>query len=143
MRQVKSDRSICKCGNIECSQADNVYRDGYVSIEQQYKQFQRAGINRMEWLKKAYPQEQTIKHNEALLQPETREAFYRAEQYARGDELNILDGQLASKQGLHDVSTEYEKVKTNYENSKKDYEDFIKNSKMDKNSKIDNENKKE
>lgn len=131
MRHIKSDRNICKCGNIECSQADNVYRDGYVSIEQQYKQFQRAGVNRMEWLKKAYPQEQVIKHNEALLQPETREAFYRAEQYARGDELNILDGQLASKQGLHDVSAEYEKAKTNYENSKREYEDFIKKSKKE------------
>lgn len=137
MRHIKSDRDICKCGNIECSQADNVYRDGYVSIEQQYKQFQRAGINRMEWLKKAYPQEQVIKHNEALLEPETRKAFYSAEQYARGDELNILDGQLASKQGLHDVSMAYEKVKANYEKVKEEYEKVLKENMKDKENKTE------
>ena len=129
MREIKSDRNICKCGNIECSQVDNVYRDGYVSIEQQYKQFQRAGINRMEWLKKAYPQDLVKSHNEALMQEETRRAFERAEQYARGDELNVLDGQLASRQGLHDVEIEYKNIKEQYEKAKLNYENFINKSK--------------
>lgn len=126
MRVVKCDRNICKCGDVKCSQKDNVYRDGYVSIESQFKQFQRAGINRIEWLKKAYPQETVLKHEQNLFDDKSKEALYRAEQYARGDELNILDGQIEAQERLQIVKNEYEKAKKDYETSYKEYESLKK-----------------
>lgn len=96
MRVINNDMNVNKCACKKCSQVDNVYRDGYVSIEQQFDQFRRAGINRVEWLKKAYPSETTAQHESKLFEPETVEAFKKASNYERGDDLNIFDGMLES-----------------------------------------------
>lgn len=122
MRIVKSDRDINKCESIACSQKDNVYRDGYVSIENQYNDFKRAGINRLEWLKKAYPQEKVQEHENALFSKEGVKAMIEAEKYLKGDELNILDGQIEAEKRLNLVNKEYENAKKECENALKNYE---------------------
>ena len=127
MRVVKSDRDINKCESIKCSQKDNVYRDGYVSIENQFNDFKRAGINRLEWLKKAYPQEKVKEHEKALFSKEGKKAMIEAERYSKGDELNILDGQIEAEKRLNLANREYENALKEYENAKKEYENAKKN----------------
>lgn len=73
-----------------CEQIDNVVRDGYVSIKDQFAEFQRAGINRMQWLQKAYPSNLTEEHEKNMFA--SRDELMRAEAFNQGDSLNVLDG---------------------------------------------------
>ena len=92
MKTVKviPTESLRECKPTICSQVDNIYRDGYVSIKDQFAEFQRAGINRMQWLAKAYPAERTESHEKALF--ESKDEIMAADAFNRGDSLNILDG---------------------------------------------------
>lgn len=105
---------------VTCSQTDNVYRDGYVSIEQQYKQFIRAGINRMEWLKEAYPSNKTEIHeaNSHVM----KDAILSSDKYKMGDDLNILDANLRTMNTKNEYEKLYQENKIAQEEAIKQYE---------------------
>lgn len=52
---------------IDTGTEDNIDRAGFLSIEQQYEAFKRAGINAVERLKAIYPETKYIENEEDLL----------------------------------------------------------------------------
>lgn len=141
-KEVIRSESCRACKPTSCEQIDNVYRDGYVSIKEQFAEFQRAGINRMQWLAKAYPADRTEAHEKALF--ESRDELIAAESFNRGDSLDVLDGaklasemlstkqlevsrQLAEEQKLKQdaLIREQQKHKEFYENYKDKIDNFI------------------
>lgn len=52
---------------IDTGTEDNIDRAGFLSIEQQYEAFKRAGINAVERLKAIYPESKYIENEEDLL----------------------------------------------------------------------------
>ncbi len=122
-RIVKNDLTEHTKGEefiIKCSQIDNVYRDGYVSIEQQYRQFQKAGINRMEWLKEAYPASKTQIHEANA--HEMKNEIISSDKYKMGDDLNILDGNLRAINTKNEYEKLYQENKIAQEEAAKKYE---------------------
>lgn len=141
-KEVIKSESCRACKPTSCEQIDNVYRDGYVSIKEQFAEFQRAGINRMQWLAKAYPADKTEAHEKALF--ESRDELIAADSFNRGDSLNVLDGsklasemlstkqlevsrQLAEEHKLKQdaLIQEQNKYKDFYENYKDKVDNFI------------------
>lgn len=97
MKVYKSE----ECGHFKpcvCEQVDNVVRDGYVSIKDQFAEFQRAGINRMQWLQKAYPSNLTEQHEKNMF--DSRYELMRAEAFNQGDSLNVFDGVIQARSEL-------------------------------------------
>lgn len=73
--------------DIKCSQIDNIEREGYMSVEELNEQFIRAGVNKIEWLKKAYP-EQPITEAQMLA---NSQAMKDGIDMRKADALDVLD----------------------------------------------------
>lgn len=132
-RKISISNDINETVNIKTAQTDMIDRNGYISIEQQYNQFTQAGINRMEWLKQAYPRGKMLEIEEANMK---EEETYR--KLARGirDDLDILDKTLQARANIDKYKGEFESLKNKkleLENNLKEIKDKMESSKVDNN----------
>lgn len=132
-RHISVSNEVNETDNIKTALTDMIDRNGYISIEQQYNQFTQAGINRMEWLKQAYPRGKMLEIEEANMK---EEATYRRLASGIRDDLDILDKTLQARENIDKYKSELDTLnakKTELENTLKSINDKIASSGVDNN----------
>lgn len=93
---------------IVCSQTDNIEREGFVSIQESYNEFVRAGRQQIEYLKQKYPATVNQKVDEFNMQKENEDFLKEINKSIKNEDLDGVDyARQINKQG--------EIARTNYE----------------------------
>ena len=103
LKEYKTKRRVIKSWeNIETkpiytSKEDNIDRAGFLSIEQQYEAFKRAGINAVERLKTIYPDTSIALNEEDLMK--NKDIVKMAEKGIR-EPLDAIDRQITIEKSI-------------------------------------------
>lgn len=92
---------------INTGTEDNIDRAGFLSIEEQYNAFKRAGINAVERLKAIYPENRYLENEEDLLK--NKDIVKMAESGIR-EPLDTLDRKMAIDKKIKAGNKELEKL---------------------------------
>ena len=113
---------------IDTGTEDNIDRAGFISIQEQYEAFKKAGINAVERLKAIYPESRYLENEEDLMK--NKDIVKMAEEGIR-EPLDAIDRKMAINKKIKAGNEELKKLQT----KQKEYEAQLKQQELIDNAK--------